>query len=136
MRAAAFIGAIAAGLTLMPLLGAEGEYTINRRLVSREEFLARAVPIMAAWAVVLLAFAWAVWRRRAWARPVALGFWPLYAIFGWRIGQPSRAGAVAFSLVSLGMLAVTAWYLYRKPNVRAYYDALRGAGSRPQRSEP
>lgn len=61
----------------------------------------------------LLLTAWAIWEEFTWSRHLAVGFWALL-LFG--------SGSLGFLLVII--LAIG--YLYSKPSVYAYYDALAG----------
>lgn len=113
-------------------LAAPGPFTVRGEAVSREAFLALAMPLLgvfAALGVLALVVAWGLRRERRWARPllfvlacgmgacsVAAG-----ALGGMSAGELTRAGLGAALLV--GALG---FYLWRLERVVAWFDALPG----------
>lgn len=110
---------------LMAVIGI-GTYRINGQQVSPDEFLTRAMPLFLTVGAAVGTIAYGVWRDRAWARPLLLGF-VLTITVAPVIMAALTGGNVAELLPSaVVMLLFTgflAWYLYRKSNVVAYFDA-------------
>ena len=99
-----------------------GTYTIGEELVSGPEFLRRAGWLFGAIGCLLLAIGVALWKEWPWARPLMVAYWGA-------VGLVSFAGPGAAASDVLGGLlfavlggTAAAWYLYRKPNVRAYFE--------------
>ena len=106
-------------LTIMPVVGIEGEYTINQQVVSRAEFLRRAVPFFAPAAVLFAALSWGLWRPRSWVRPLSVGAWLIYGLVT-AVFADDRADAVFGLVVGLVMAGLVAWYLYGNKRAAAY----------------
>jgi hypothetical protein len=107
-----------------------GSYAINGEPVSAHEFLRVAGLLLAAIAGLLLAIAFAFWRERPWGRHAVLAFWLYSAAAAAALAQ-NPLSALGSVFECLAMAAVAAWYFYGKPNVVAYYRALRPAGGAP-----
>lgn len=123
--AAVFVLALALFAAMISLVDA---WPLGDRTVSRAEFLAATWPTLSILPVAtafVVAIAWGVWKERAWARPVMIAYtlsataW--VAVVGLWTGEPF---ATSFAM-DVGLAAFTAWYLYRKQSVVAYYNALR-----------
>lgn len=103
-----------------------GTYTIGEEVVSGPEFLRRAGLIVVLFGGLLVAIGVGLWRGRQWARPLMIGYWlllPLLALADAEGGVVDVVGALVFAALAAG---VAAWYLYAKPNVRAYFAARAG----------
>jgi len=100
-----------------------GTFTVDGDVVSGPEFLRRAGWIFATVGGLLLAIGIGLWRERSWVRPLMVAYWLAFALFAFV--SPGGDGAdVALSVVTgVAVAGVAAWYVYGKPNVRAYFDA-------------
>jgi hypothetical protein len=76
------------------------------------------VPAIAFTAVI----AWAIWRERAWVRQVILAFWLIPFAMALFVPDADMASRIASSASTVIGVAVTAWYLYKKSNVVAYFE--------------
>ena len=103
-----------------------GSFHVNGEQMSGPEFLVRAGWVFLFLGGILAAIGFGLWRRRTWARPLMMAYWPVSVVLA---SAPSRSersttgltGLLAFSV----MAAVVAWwYLYRKDNVVAWFQAL------------
>jgi hypothetical protein len=103
------------------------QYTINNRVVSRAYFLTHAVPLVTLIVGAGAVLFWAMWRERPWARDVML-LCCIAAGVAVLVGTPHESGWSDTAIAGawcLAYVAAAAWYLYRKPNVVAYYERLR-----------
>jgi hypothetical protein len=127
----AFAAAIGAFLLPFLLLAHSDSYAINGRSVSRGDFLAflrPQVPLLSALIVATGATAWSLWTERRLGRPFATTLLVVTAAGAGldpSVHQPWQITV----LVALAVGLPLAWYFYRKPNVVAYYQSLRGKGS-------
>lgn len=106
-----------------------GTFSIGDEVVSGPEFLRRGGWIFAVVGGLLLAIGVGLWRERPWARPLMVGYWLSFALLALtdaESGVGDLAGAAAFGVVGAG---VAAWYVYRKPNVRSYFEARAAEAS-------
>ena len=104
-------------------------YSVGGRAVSRGEWLRVAAPLFALSALWFGAAAVGMWRGRRWARGCIVGAFAtvlVYALGGLLAG--TMPPALAWRAVAeAGVIGAAAWwYLYRKANVAAYFDGLRG----------
>ena len=113
-------------LTLVP--GCPGDFSINGRPVSHEEWIASVGPVLAPFGLLVLALTYGFTKRRTWTRHVAVALFvsPAVSIFFPKSRDLWLGGAALLSLVIPLGLAV--WYFYAKPNVVEYYREL-GTGS-------
>lgn len=134
------LGAVFTVAFLALATGDIGPYTMNGALVSKEEFLAFALPVAGGHVLLsltLLATSWGLSPRLPWARPLlvawALGS-VLIAVGGLYLGGApfDRRGGTAILLGGLTVLSLW-WYLYRDDSVVSYYDALQ---TRPDPTSP
>jgi hypothetical protein len=131
LRVLMLFGALfAAGTPVLLSLAAlgVGEFRIGPRVVDAATWLRVAAPLFALAGLLFAATSYGIARRRAWSRRPLLALWPAiaaYAAAGFALGavrRPELLQALADAAV-LG--AASYWYLYRKRNVRAYFQALR-----------
>jgi len=90
------------------------------------EFLVRAGWVFFLIGGLLAAIGLGLWRERAWTRPLMMAYWPLSAVLtyapAWSGGRATDlSGLLVFNAI---VAALAWWYLYRKNNVVAYYQAL------------
>jgi len=79
--------------------------------------------------IAIAVVGWGLWRERWWTRPVMLGVW--LTGFASAVVQYARGITDASACASgLAGLAIAAWYLYGKGNVRAYFTALEERAAR------
>ena len=136
-----FWGVVALPLGLSLLVSEGGTYTLNGVAVTREEFMARAGAAFALFpvlGVVTIAIAVGIATGRRWARPLLLGFFalgPVVPVLALAPGNPDVRSDLPWSLgVALAFGGLVWWYLYRRPNVVAYYRSL--ASGRRRRESP
>jgi hypothetical protein len=102
-----------------------GTYTLGDERVSGLEFFQRAGLLWGALTVSMLSISYGLWRERPWARPLMVAWWvngALMALFPpW--GSPTVGDAVSGIVQSLIGGTIAWWYLYKKENVVAYFDA-------------
>jgi hypothetical protein len=118
----AFLVAVSAG---------SGPYMVQGAMVSREEFMAFAVPALGGQIVLggfAAAAAWGLFRRRYWARPLLLGtalssF--LFSLLGGAVlGIPWRQ--VWLAMLTGGLASLFLWWvLYRRDDVADWFASLR-----------
>lgn len=123
--AAVFVVALVLLAVMLPLTDA---FPMGDRVVSRAEFIAATWPTLCMLPVTtafVVAIAVGVWKERAWARPVMMAY--TVASIAWIafVGIWSHQPIVMSLVIDCALAAFTAWYLYAKPSVVAYYDALR-----------
>jgi hypothetical protein len=100
-----------------------GTYTIGEDVVSGPEFLRRAGVMFVLSGGLLVAIGVGLWRVRQWVRPLMIGYWllwPLLALADAESGVEDVVGAFVFAALAAG---IAVWYLYRKSNVRTYFEA-------------
>ena len=107
-----------------------GPYTVNGARVSKEEFMAFALPFLGGYlglCLMLIGTSLGLHRGRAWSRPLlfslVLGSVSIGVAAALLAGIPLRQGAPG-SLMGGLMLASLWWYLYRDDAVVGYYDSL------------
>jgi len=110
-----------------------GQYSIDEEQVSPNDFLIHAGPIFAIIGGILVVISFAIASRKEWSRSLMMIFWLATTASAAtrtfvQINAVSREAAVIAALFascpSLIAVAVAWWYLYRKPNVVAYYASL------------
>ncbi len=117
----------ALGLLILTLVTGQGPVLLAGRSMVREDAVAALLPVLAPLALALVGAALALGQRRRWARVAALfpfvlaGFAPVLMVRGGTAG-PVMAAPLPF-------LAALAWYLYRRPGPRTYFDQA-GDGDR------
>jgi hypothetical protein len=123
----------AAAIFLILLLAAPfnaGWFTIDGQEVSGPEFLKRAGWLFVAIGVLLAVIGIGLLRDAPWSRPLMLVYWiliPLSLFFSDPIEAADIVGVFFFTAFCGG---IAWWYLYRKSNVRAYFEAREGAPGR------
>jgi hypothetical protein len=125
-----FLGQLGSALGGLVFLGTlatapfnAANYTINNQPVSGAEFLRRAGFLWAAIAAVLLVIAFGLWRERAWVRPLMVLYWLLLPLGSFIVDDWDTASILSAFFFCGVAAAIAAWYLYRRPSVRAYFDA-------------
>jgi hypothetical protein len=126
------VGSLAIGAMMLLFLALApfdvGSYSISGEVVSGPEFLRTAGILFAVHTANLLAVGIGLWQERSWTRPLMIGYWltVLVADVAWIVGGTLTAiEGVGFAVEIAISMGLAAWYLYRKANVVAYYDALR-----------
>jgi hypothetical protein len=113
-------------LVIVILVVGDGPIPLSGQAVPRDEALARILPILVPMAMAAAGAALAVGLEKPWARAAVLLPFVLAA------ATPALTGvAISVSDLVVGMLAlvsvigVLVWYLYFRPEVAAYFHALR-----------
>jgi hypothetical protein len=126
------VGSLAIGAMMLLFLALApfdiGSYSISGEAVSGPEFLRATGLLLAMQAANLLAVGIGLWQERSWTRPLMIAYWltVLVADVAWIVGGTLTAiDGVGFAVEIAVSMGVAAWYLYRKTNVAAYYDALK-----------
>lgn len=124
-------GGAALLVALTSVIGS-GPFRINDVEVTKTEFLTSPVFLgLQAVGPYALVIAYFVFVARPSVRPLMLAIWVggvgAYLVLPLQ-DLTSRLGGVGTSVTALG---IAWWYLYRKPNVRAYFERLDRAGSVP-----
>ena len=127
----AAVAAVVVPLFIVIALVSSGPFTIDGVPVTKGAFLSFSLPIflvIVPVATLAGAFAWGVWKERAWTRGAAMAFWVCSALVS--IGQlilvpDQRSEAVQGLLSLLVIVPVALWYFYRKRTVVLYYGALQ-----------
>jgi hypothetical protein len=122
-----FLAATTGLMILVTLFSSSGSYYLNGDMVTRAEFLARAVPWLSLVGVVAGTLGWALWTDRRWARHALVASWAAGTLTidvrFWN--DPTiDADAVFVTVFSLICLLPVIWYFYLKRSVTAYYRAL------------
>lgn len=107
-------------------------YMINYQHVSREQFFARArglVICLSILAAYMATIALALRNRLSWSRALALAYFPIFclaciAMFLQVLETPHLVDFIGIIFFTLLATPAAYWYLYRKPNVVAYYQAI------------
>jgi hypothetical protein len=128
-------GAFFAGLSLLVVGGIlvmlpfTSTFTVNGASATRAEFIQQSWPLLVGFPIAsgcALAVVYALWRELPWSRGAILGYWivVLVAVCVMAIVTGEAVDLLPSILMFGSVIALLSWYLYRKPNVRAYYDAL------------
>lgn len=118
-------------LVFIGLAVGEGPVMISGQALPRPEALASVLPVLLPMGLAVVGAALALTLARPWARPATLlpvalaAFGPALSGVGASVGD-----IVVGALVVLPVLALLAWYLYRQPGVKAYFEGLSGDGAR------
>jgi hypothetical protein len=123
------------GLACLAFLAAStagsGPYMVQGAVVSREEFMAFAVPALVGQMALCgfgVAAAWGLFKRRYWARPLLLGLTLASFLFslvgGAVVGLPWRQVGFALLMGALASLFMW-WVLYRRDDVVDFFEGLR-----------
>jgi len=116
---------VAAAIFLVLLVAAPfnaGTYTINDESVSGPEFLRRVGWLFGLYGVLLGAIGVGLLRDAPWARPLMVAYWVVIAL-SLLLVQPFTADSVWGMVTMLVFAGIAWWYLYQKPNVRAYFES-------------
>ena len=115
---AAFGSLIGLAMMLLLVLPLDGDYSIYGRPVSREEFVAAALPVVSLVFAFYVCLAYGFWREKLWSRHVLVF---LGVVSGATVPWIARGpGAVCLGLLQAALwVAVFAWYFYGKENVVA-----------------
>ncbi len=122
-----------------------GAHVVNGMELSGAEFFLRFLVPLVGTTVLMAAGAYGIWMERPWTRRVLLASWLWIAASFALVAFAKSPGLpvtypVSFVLIAQGKgvlmvllpllgFAVTAWYLYAKPNVVAYYRAIEAGGT-------
>jgi hypothetical protein len=111
-------------ILLSALLGV-GHLRIGAEQVSSVEFLRRAGSLVVIQLALLTPIVVGITRRKPWSRSFMMFYW--LGIGAWSIGQTigRTAPGCSCNISWLVALPIAYWYLYKKPNVEAYYKSLR-----------
>jgi hypothetical protein len=136
--ASVFAGAVLALLFLLAPFNI-GTYNIGDEIVPGPEWLRRGGWVFAVVGALLLAIGIGLWRERPWVRPLMLAYWVSMLLVAFGDSGIAVEDVVGLALFAAVGVAVSAWYLYFKPNVQAYFAARRagspdrgGIGERPR----
>ena len=115
-----------------------GTYTVDAVPVPGHEFLRGYGLMFIPPGFVAALIAWAIWRELPWSRAAILYWWVLYAAIC--VALEARENGLrlealfAAKLAAVGFSA-SAWYLYRKLSVVAYFQFLQSLRS-PGKTTP
>ena len=124
-------GAIFAAATPVVLLMAAvgvGDFSVAGRELPSHQWLRVAGPTFALAGVLFAAASYGISRGRGWARVPLMALWPMLAgmaFLGYSRGTLWPRAVAQTVAEAVFFFIVCYWYLYRKPNVRAYFDELR-----------
>lgn len=107
-----------------------GSYSIGDRAVTGPEFLRQVGATFGVAGALCAAISYGLWRERSWTRPLMLLFWVVLDItlITQAVKYPAPdLGPVGATFFSAVYVLVSAWYLYGRASVNAYYAALRAA---------
>lgn len=108
------------------LMIGDGPIPLGGRAVHRDEALARILPILGPMALAAAGAALALTLEKPWARSAVLLPFALAAITPAFTGVSTSLLDMALgALALLPVVAVVVWYLYFRPRVATYFDALR-----------
>jgi hypothetical protein len=100
-----------------------GNFSISGESVTGPEFLRRGGWLMGLIGAILLSVAVGLLRERSWARPLMLLYWLSLMLLSF-IGDAGGVSEIVLSgVVMLTCTGVAAWYLFQKPNVKAYFES-------------
>jgi hypothetical protein len=120
---------ISGGLSLVLIAFAPfdiGTYVIGDETVSGPEFLRRGGLMWIAVSGLMLAISYMLYRHDPDSRPLMIAFWVMFGVIS--LTQPFLLpGEASVDVTWVIALTIAIWYLYFKPNVVAYYRALRDA---------
>ena len=113
-------------LSLLGALSGSGTFTLNGEVVEPSEFLAAAGVPFATLALLCFLIGYSIWKERAWSRWVIVAFWADEIALGLGLALGlGDAFSVSQALISGSPpLVFSAWYLFGKDNVAAYYRGL------------
>lgn len=119
---------LVAGLFLkMQLEGRELTCELNARVAGPEVCNYAGVPLILALSAAIFFFAEVIRRNLWWSREAVFGVTVLcgsyLAVKSWQWSVPQTLMDLRIVAIALGAFAF--WYLYRKPNVVAFYDLLK-----------
>ena len=100
-----------------------GSFSIDGESVSGPEFLRRAGWLFAIVGGILVAIGVGLWRNHTWVRRVMLAYWVVVPLIASADGSSSTEDFVVAVVLAILCGGIAGWYLYRKPNVRAYFEA-------------
>ena len=124
-------GALIIVIFLALAAGDIGPYTVNGAMVSKEEFMSFAVPLLGGYlalCLILLGTSLDLYRRRPRSRTLLLSMAIGSSLIGvgaaFLLGRP--LGQVATAILLGGLLVASLWwYLFRDDAVVTYYDVLQ-----------
>jgi len=100
-----------------------GSYSINGEAVTGPEFLRRVGLTWGVMGVLLASIGVGLLRDAPWSRPLMIIYWLAVGVSMAFTGGTSAGDTFAGVLTSLVAAGIAYWYLYVKPNVRAYYES-------------
>lgn len=135
----ATIGTIITFLTIT--VPGNEDYIVDNRLATQSDFLIKMLPFILLY-LAAAPIAYGLWKERAWTRPLLVAFFAIPEFGKYLTPRWSDAPAHAFIprfILSVVLIGLLSWYLYRKRNVVRYYndisgvrkDGIKTAGSAP-----
>jgi len=126
---------VLASVLMIIMLPFGGTYTFNGQPVAKGDFLkVAALPVLAVGAagVLLASIAYALWAERPISRTLMMVFWAVIGLISAiSLAWDGEVGAMLGVVAEIGVTtAVAYWYLYAKPNVKAYFATLEAAVQR------
>ena len=108
-----------------------GSYSINDEAVSGPEFLRREGLTFGLIGILLAAIGVGLLRDAPWTRQLMVAYWVAVALSFAFTGGSGPGDTLAGVLMALVSAGIAYWYLYQKPNVRAYYESRERESSIP-----
>jgi len=108
-----------------------GSYSINGEAVSGPEFLRRVGLTWGVMGILLASIGIGLLRDAPWSRPLMIIYWLAVGVSMAFTGGSSAGDTFAGVLTSLVAAGIAYWYLYVKPNVRAYYESRERVSAAP-----
>jgi hypothetical protein len=113
-------------LVILILVVGDGPVPLGGRAVARDEALARIIPILGPMALAAAGAALALALEKHWARSAILLPFALAAATPAFTGAATSVTDLALGALALApVVAALVWYLYFRPRVVAYFNALR-----------
>ena len=123
-------GAIFAVLLIAAPFNA-GSYSIDGEAVTGPEFLRRVGLMMGVIGILLASIGIGLLRDKPWSRPLMIIYWLAVGVSMAFTGGTSAGDMFTGVLTSLVAAGIAYWYLYVKPNVRAYFESRERVSSAP-----
>jgi hypothetical protein len=108
-----------------------GSYSINDEPVTGPEFLRRVGLMLGVMGILLASIGVGLLRDKPWSRPLMIIYWLAVGVSVAFTGGTSAGDIFAGVLTPLVAAGIAYWYLYVKPNVRAYYESRERVSSAP-----
>jgi hypothetical protein len=101
-----------------------GTYSINGEAVSGPEFFHQAGAVFGVVGGLSLGIGLALIFEATWVRPLMVGFWVVIQAAAFAASSRELGDLLTSFLAAAITTSVAAWYLYKRPNVNAYFSAL------------